>query len=185
MNKDNVAVGKPRIAGSIYKAALGTALPTDAKTKLDAGFKELGYASEDGLTNANSRTTSDVKAWGGSVVASPMTEHKDTLKLKLIEALNVEALKAAFGEENVSGTLEAGITVKSNSQELAPAEWVVDMILGDCLHRHVIPNGQITEIGEITYKDDTPVGYDITITAYPDAKGNTHYEYTVKGTETT
>lgn len=180
MNKDNVAVGKPKIAGAIYKAPLGTVPPTDAKTELDASFKELGYASEDGLTNANSRTTSDVKAWGGSVVASPMTEHKDTLKLKLIEALNVEALKATFGDENVSGTLESGVAVKCNSREMPPAVWVVDMILGDCLHRHVIPNGQITEVGEITYKDDTPVGYDITITAYPDAVGNTHYEYTVK-----
>lgn len=181
MDKSKVAAAKPKISGAIYRAPLGTELPTDAKSSLNEAFKELGYASDDGLTNANSRTTSDIKAWGGSIVASPMTEHKDNLKLKLIEALNEEALKAVFGEKNVTGTLSTGITVKVNANELEPCCWVVDMILGDCLHRHVIPNGQVTEVAEIVYKDDTAVGYEITINCYPDVNGNTHYEYTVKG----
>ena len=39
-------------------------------------------------------------------------------------------------------------------------------------------------MGEITYKDDTAIGYALTLSATPDAKGNTHYEYIVKGGET-
>ena len=39
------SVGKPKIGGAVFRAPVGTALPTDATSKLDVAFKELGYCS--------------------------------------------------------------------------------------------------------------------------------------------
>lgn len=181
----NVTAAKPKVGGGIYSAPLGTALPTDATTALATTFKNLGYVSEDGVTNSDERSTDDIKAWGGDTVNTVQTEKKDTFKYTLIEALNIEVLKEVYGDSNVSGTLENGITIKSNSKELDPHSIVIETVLTDnALKRIVLPNAKVTEVGEITYGDSDNVGYETTVTCYPDSEGNTHYEYIIRKSTT-
>ena len=177
----NVTTAKPKIGGAVYSAPLGTALPTDATTKLDEAFKALGYISEDGMTNSNSPESENIKAWCGVIVSSVQKEKPDTFKYMLIEALNVDVLKEVYGSDNVSGDLSSGIVIKANSKELPHHCLVIETVLkGGVLKRIVIPSGKVTAIDEITYNDGSVLGYGTTVTAFPNATDDTHYEY-IKG----
>lgn len=179
----NVTTAKPKVGGAVYSAPLGTVIPTDATTALGEDFKALGYISEDGMTNANTPESENIKAWGGDIVAVVQTEKADTFTYTLIEATNPDVLKEVYGQENVTGALDTGITIKANSTPLEEHILVADMVLkGGILKRIVIPTGKVSEVGEITYKDDEAVGYETTVTALPDASENTHYEYIQKPT---
>lgn len=177
MDAKNVSAGKPATGGAIFRAPVGTTLPTDAITPIDKAFKALGYCSDDGLTNNNSIESDNKKAWGGAVVLTMQTSKEDKFKFKLIEALNVDALKTVYGDENVTGDISTGITIKANNKEMKDFAWVIDMVLKNAVKRIVIPCANVTEIAEINYKDNDSIGYETTITAKPDKEENTHYEY--------
>lgn len=175
-----VTAGKPKVGGAIYVAPTGTTLPTDATTTLDAAFENLGYISEDGVTQNITRDSENIKAWGGDTVLTSQTDFAETFSFRMIEALNLAAKKVTFGADNVTGTLETGVTVKTNAKELPAQSYVIEMVQNGHLVRKVIPNAKVTELGEIQYVDGQAVGYEPTITALPDSTGNTSYEYTIE-----
>lgn len=183
-DKRKVSAGKPKIGGAIYRAPLGTTLPTNATDTLNPGFVCMGYVSADGVTNSNKASTSNIKAWGGDTVLILQDDKTDTVAFTLIETLNVDVLKAVHVTENVSGTLTEGITVKVNAKLQEEACWVIDMLLnGNTAKRLVLPDAVISDMADVVYKDDDAIGYGVTLTCLPDGSENTHYEY-IKGTPT-
>ena len=87
----NVSVGKPKVGGAISIAPLGTTLPTNATSDLDAAFKSLGYISDAGLVNSNSPSSDKVKAWGGDTVLNLQTEN-----YRCVMTLSFEILSDLF-----------------------------------------------------------------------------------------
>lgn len=182
-NSQNVSVGKPKIGGAIYRAPLGTTLPTTANASLDAAFACLGYASDAGLVNNNSSESEDIKAWGGDTVLSVQTSKTDTFNFTLLESLNVDVLKTVYGNNNVTGDIDNGIRVVANSEEQEECSWVIDMILrGGVLKRIVLPDAKVTNVDEISYVDNEAIGYNTTLSCLPDSTADqgTHYEYILK-----
>lgn len=179
----NVAAGKPMATGGVLVAPLASTLPTDAKTALDAAFKALGYIGEDGLTDSGERSTDKTKAWGGDIVLVSQTEFSQTYQFNLIEATNADVLKVVYGDANVTTTAATPTTgtlqsVKVNGDELPRKTFVFEINMGQGRKRRiVVPNAQVTEVGERTYVDGAPVAYPVTIEAFEDSTGNNAYQY--------
>lgn len=185
-NASNVSFGKPKTGGAIFNAPLGTPLPANASSELTSAYACMGHATDDGLGNNNSASVEKIRAWGGYIVLVAEGEKDDTWKVSLMEILNLDVLKAVYGAENVSGTLETGITIRANSKPKVASVWVFDMSLTNgCMMRVVLPNAVIGEIAEIPYKDKEAIKYAITLYALPGEDGDTHKEYILKPTGAT
>ena len=176
----NVGVGKPNINGAIYVAPDGTTLPTDADTALAADFKCLGYVSDDGVTNGIDVDNTEIKAWGGDTVYAGSNGKTVTWQTTLIEVLNIDVLKTVYGASNVTGTLASGIEVKLTNDEPVEQVVVIDMVIRGNLKRVVLPRAKVTDMGDVTYADDSVVGYETTFTCMPDSTGVMQYEYALE-----
>ena len=174
----NVSAGKPKPTGAIHVAPKGTTLPTSTNEALDAAFKDLGYCSDDGLTNGTNLEVQKIKAWGGDTVLVIQSSKEDTFGFKLIEVKNLDVLKFIYGSSNVTGSLASGLTIKVNNTDVEEVSIVIDMIMsGNTSKRIVIPTAKVSEVSDIVYGDEEAVGYDTTVDCIPDSSGNTHYEY--------
>jgi hypothetical protein len=174
----NVAAGKPYLGGGAFYAPAGTAVPTDATTALEAAYKDLGYISDDGVTQTRD-VSSDAKiAWGGQQVLTTISSDALSYKVTFWES-NADVLKQAYGDDAV--TVDAGghITVAPTlGKPLPRVVLVFEILLGtDKVRRIVVPQAQVTDWDDTTYSDGDPVGYALTYTAYPDDAGHAIYQY--------
>jgi len=173
--------GVPLATGGVLLGGPTAVAPDDATGAL-TGFNAAGYIGEDGVTETNERSTDRIRAWGGSTVKVVQTEHNVTYKFTFLETLNKNVLQAVYGEDNVtttaatstSGTLHA---VKVNGGTLPHMPYVFEVKDGDAKIRIHVPDGQITEVGDITYSDSEVIGYEVTVEAFEDADGNKAYKY--------
>ena len=185
-NAMNVSTGKPNIAGAVFCAPMGTAVPEDATSELDSAFRCLGYVSDEGLESENEMDVSAIKAWGGAIVYRSLTELDDNFALALIESENVDVLKSVYGDKNVTeievedapGETHTETKIEVIAEDPQERVWVFDLALrGSKRKRIVIPDGAITSREAIIYNDEDPIAYGITVSAYPNAAGSTHKEY--------
>lgn len=172
---DNVLVGFPLASGGVLAGPTGTTLPTDATTAPDAALVATGYITEDGVTQTIDSDTEEIVAWGGDIVRVINTTHALSYTLSFLET-NEAVLVEVYGDENVT-TTTGNHVVLINSKPLPHRVYVLEVKDGERRVRIVIPDGQITERGEVVYVHTDAVKYEITITAYPDASGNKAYLY--------
>ena len=188
----DVRVGAPdqKTTGAIKHAPLGTAIPTlasitKAAVTLNQAFVGDEYVSEDGLTLSPSRSTTDIKDWSGSTVRKVLESFDGTLSWTMIST-NEDALAIAFGSSNVTSVTAStahGAQAQAALGAYLPEEqaWVFLMKDGDARVVIAVPDGQITEVGDVTFASNAAVGWQVTLSCYPDSNGNSIYIMTDDG----
>lgn len=181
----NVTTGKPKVTGGIYRAPLGTTLPTDASAALAGTYVSLGYIATGGVTHSFEVDSGEYRAWGGDLVLAYQNSKTHRFAFGMIEVLNPETYKTIHGSANVTGSLSTGISVTADGKDMTEYVYVIELAMRDgAMARIVIPDGKITAIGDIVYQDSDAVNFPVTVTAQADASGNTYYEYLKKATST-
>lgn len=188
----DVRVGAPeqKTTGAIKHAPVGTTLPTLESIKnsgvtLNEAFTGDEYVSDAGLTLSPSMSTTNIKDWSGNVVRKLLEEFDGTLSWTMIST-NAGSLGVAFGSENiktVAATAEHGNQVSAALGAHLPEEqsWVFLMKDGNARVVIVVPVGQVTELGEVNFASNVGVGWNVTLSCYPDDNGNSIYIMTDDG----
>lgn len=192
-NRQNVMTGTPRggTAGYLFRAPIGTALPTDATTTLASAYKDMGYVSEDGVERAINKAYNTIRDMGGTEVLKVRNEHGVTVTLALLETLNGDTAKAVYGDDAVTVTAATSshgnqVHIAYKGDEPDDAIWVLDLALGGKLKRHIWPSTQLTsEDSTTTLNGEDAASFPVTLTLYADTSGVYFHEYSDDGQQTT
>jgi hypothetical protein len=179
----NVLTGSPDqlTTGPILSAPRGTPLPTAVDDELDAAFEDSGYISEDGLTLTPERSTEQVRDWSGSVVRELLTEFAAKLAWAHLET-NEQALRNYLGDDNVTVTAATStegkrITALLKGTEMPRKPYVFKIKDGDARVLIVVPDGQVSETGEVSFVKSSALTWPVTLATYPDSEGVNVYIY--------
>ena len=156
---------KVAVTGAVYVAPTGTTGPADATTPLDAAFTSVGYISEDGVKEANDTESEEIKAWQNSdIVRKTITKQETSYQFTMIET-NAESLGLFYGKTIAPGATSHVI----GGDQGGKVALVIDVVDGTQTIRRYIPSAEVTERGEVTFAAGDALGYDTTVTAYPDS----------------
>ncbi|MET7795640.1 phage tail protein [Streptomyces decoyicus] len=165
--------------GGGWVAPIGTAAPDSPLAQPDSPWKALGAISDDGLTYGFDEDSQEFTPWGlTSPFRTQITKSVRTFGLTVWETsrLAVQGLQFRLAEADLTPDV-GGITKFAETASPAPdrrAFWFLVMD-GDSARGFYVPQGEISDRSDVSYKQDEISGFEWTITTYPDEAGNTVY----------
>jgi hypothetical protein len=177
-----VTAPSPTVMGGVWRAPLGTTLPTDSSTALASAFVSLGYADDDGVTRREDRPNTKQYAWGGQLVASLQEHYAATFTFKLLQVINPEVLRAIHNDNNVLVTAATSTTGTITETHLNPlinlnSVYVVEGFYQAATFRMILPIARITMLGDYKITHKALSTYDATLEAFPDVNGDFVIQY--------
>ena len=157
------------LSGHASVGATSATAPTDS-TSATTEFDDLGWISEEGVTEAYSDDKTVIRGNDGTVLRTVISGSEATLQMTLLESKTsvLELYHKGSVVEDLGGG-EAKIDVLAPQGD--PRSFVFDVLDGDEHIRIYVPTGEVGERGDIVYANTVAIGYNVTITCYPDTNG--------------
>jgi hypothetical protein len=158
------------VTGNLYKAPVGTAMPTDVTAALAVAWKELGY-TETGPSMSVDASKEQFTPWQAvSPVREVVTSQMVTATFTLWQR-NAETLKLAWGGGTVTGTTTKIFTPPAVAT-VSEGAFVFEIVDGTVKDRYLIPRASISLAGEVSFAKDAVTGYEIELTFLQPATGS-------------
>lgn len=154
------------VSGEVSMGPTTATAPTGTSGGL-TGFDGLGYVSEDGVTETRDRSSDPIKAWqNGATVRTVVTDSGLTYSFTLLETKK-ETVELFYGTTVTQAVGEGDFVIVPASTG-GRRSFVLDVVDGAELLRVYIPQGEVSEVGDVVYSNGEPIGYEVTITTYED-----------------
>lgn len=165
--------------GGGWVADLGATSPGDPLVQPGVGtWLPIGAISDDGLVQGFDESSQEFTPWGyTSPIRTTITKSLRTFKITAWETgrTTVKSLQYRIPVANLAPS--SGLTTYAETASPQPdrRSWWFVVLDGDNASGFFVPEGEISDRSDVTHKQDAMAGYEWTITAYPDAAGNTVY----------
>lgn len=171
-NSAQVRVGA---TGKLYVAPLGTAAPADANVAWPSGWVEVGLTTDDGVNVNPSLARKDLNAWQSLYpVRTIITSRGIEMAFKLIQKAGTN-LQLVFGGGSITNLGGAPVSYKY----VPPAASFIDERAfglevndGSITDRFLFYRGLITDIGNIIFRHDDDVKFELKATMLLPASGD-------------
>jgi hypothetical protein len=144
-NVDEIVVGAN---GSLWVAPVGTAAPADEVAVPGAGWVDLGYASEDGVTITDSKTLEKIPVWQLFYAARRIVTERDLALGFVLRQWNAANLKLAFGGGEVTEPVADSGSFKytpPSPETIDERSLMLDWVDGTKHYRLVVVRGMVTD----------------------------------------
>lgn len=150
--------------------------PTDASSALDIAFSEVGSISDAGVTESTSQDRKDIFIWQNAALVRRIPgQFTKTWKLAVVE-VNSVTLSAHFPGSTITQTAE-GVTIAEKPPTTDIRQWVLHGIDGATAERIYVPQGEITERGDVVWSSGDITVREWTLSGYVDTSGVVAYRY--------
>ncbi|GAA2618739.1 hypothetical protein SMC26_40300 [Actinomadura fulvescens] len=154
------------VTGALYVAAPTATAPTNSTSPVPSGYADAGFLNEDGLTESYDEDTNEVRAWqNGQIVRTLTSSSNATLAFTMIETKRTSL--ELYHKGSTITSIAGGYQLDVKPPTPDPRRFILDVLDGTLVTRLYVPNGEVTERGEITYVNDEVISYNVTITCYP------------------
>ncbi|MGW0780313.1 phage tail tube protein [Streptomyces sp. NPDC002913] len=165
--------------GGGWVAPVGTPALDSPLDQPVAPWAPLGAISDDGLTYGFDEDSQEFTPWGlTSPFRTQITKSVRTFGLTVWETSRDAVQSLQFRVDTADLVPDGeGITKFADTASPVPdrrAFWFL-VVDGGAYRGFYVPQGEINDRSDVTYKQDEMSGFEWTITTYPDEAGNTVY----------
>jgi hypothetical protein len=164
--------------GAGWVADVGTTAPASPLVQPVSPWEPLGAISDNGLVYGFNESSQEFTPWGlTSPFRRTITKSERTFKMNLWETARttVQSIMYRIPEGDLAPSAGKTTYAETASPSVDRRAWWFVVLDGSSARGFYVPQGEVSDRSDVTFKQDELSGYEITITAYPDTAGNTVY----------
>lgn len=152
----------------VWVGPRGAVVPTTTLEEPPEQFGEVGWLSEEGITESPNETSETFRAYqGAKVVRRKITASDTTFSFQAIEEnAVVHGLKYRGAESETTGGVT--VTTVADQTRADTRSWIFDMLDGDVWKRYIVPAGDYTRTGTVAHQNASLTTYEFEVTPIGD-----------------